>query len=216
MLLALQDLKNKFAIVAGGLGLIGQKIVNALQFYECSVVILDKYLGDDLTDFMAIDSFFEFDPDIFINASYPKNFDDHVKGYWQVTERFAGYMGRKGRGSIINFASIYGSVAPRYWIYEGTRVQMPTWYAVAKAGIIQMSKVLAAKYAPQGVRINCISPGGIYDNQPQEFVDNYCKLTPMGRMGTPEDMVGAVLFLASDLSCYITGINLIVDGGFSL
>lgn len=213
---SLEDLKGKFAIVAGGLGLIGQEIVKALQVQECSVIILDKYLGDDLMDSDTLNTFLELNPDIFINASYPKGFDSHIKAYWETTERTAQRMADNNGGSIVNFASIYGFIAPRYWIYEGTSKTMPTWYGAAKAGIIQMSKILAVKYASKGVRINCISPGGIYDNQPKEFVDNYCKLTPMGRMGKPEDVVGSVLFLASDMSRYITGLNLICDGGFSL
>ena len=215
-MLPLQDLKNKFAIVAGGLGLIGQEIVKALQLYDCSVLIVDKRAGDDLLGINTIQDCINLHPDIFINASYPKNLKKHISAYLKATEYLAEGMAEHKGGSIINFASIYGFIAPRYWIYKGTGMDVPTWYGTAKGAIIQMSKILAVKYAHKGVRINCISPGGIQDNQPQSFIDNYCKLTPMGRMGTPEDIVGSVLFLASGMSKYVTGLNLVCDGGFSL
>ena len=124
-------------------------------------------------------------------------------------------MATKGGGPIVNIASIYGMIAPRYWIYKNTDMTMPAEYAAVKGGIISLSRCLAAKYAKDNVRINTISPGGIWDNQSESFVKEYCKLTPMGRMANPQDIAGAVIFLISDMSSYITGVNIPVDGGFT-
>jgi NAD(P)-dependent dehydrogenase (short-subunit alcohol dehydrogenase family) len=213
----LNNLKDRLALVGGGLGLIGTAICKELRKYGVIVRPLDTMeqpQGNDLEEDALLDCCAKMGPDIFINASYPKDLDKHLRVFEKATRFFAENM-RDG-GTIINFASIYGFIAPRYRIYEGTGMDMPVWYGTAKAGVIQMSKIMAVKYASRGIRINCISPGGIFDNQPKEFVDNYCKLNPMGRMGTPEDIVGAVLFLASDASRYITGVNISIDGGFSL
>ena len=93
-------------------------------------------------------------------------------------------------------------------------VQPPT-YTFVKAGMINFTRYLASYYGKQGVRANCISPGGYFNNQPQSFVDNYTKRVPVGRMLDNEDIKGAVVFLASEASSYITGDNLMVDGGWT-
>jgi NAD(P)-dependent dehydrogenase (short-subunit alcohol dehydrogenase family) len=117
--------------------------------------------------------------------------------------------------SIINVASIYGMVAPDFSIYEGTDMGNPAAYAASKGGLIQLTRWLATAMAPQ-VRVNCISPGGIYRNQDQDFVDNYVSKTPLGRMATEADITGIVVFLCSGLSRYITGQNIPVDGGWTV
>ena len=118
-------------------------------------------------------------------------------------------------GSIINFASIYGMVGPSWEVYDGTDMTMPSAYAAIKGGVLTMSRFLATYYGPSGVRCNCVSPGGIRDAQPDSFVKSYEGLTPLRRMGRPEDVVGATVFLASDAAGYITGHNLVVDGGWT-
>jgi NAD(P)-dependent dehydrogenase (short-subunit alcohol dehydrogenase family) len=118
-----------------------------------------------------------------------------------------------GRGSVIFFGSIYGFCGPDLRLYEGTEMGNPLGYGVAKGGVIQMTRYLATMLAPR-VRVNVISPGGVSRNQPTEFVDRYSDRTPMGRMATEEDLKGAVAYLASDMSTYVTGQNLIVDGGW--
>ena len=115
-MLPLEDLKGKFAIVAGGVGLIGLEITKALQKLDCSVLVIDKTLGDNLLDFKTLDECVRLGPDIFINASYPKGISDHLEAFYKSTLLVAGGMARNNGGSIINLASIYGSIAPRNWM----------------------------------------------------------------------------------------------------
>ncbi|TRZ52418.1 SDR family oxidoreductase [bacterium] len=171
--------------------------------------------------------------DILVNCAYPRtsdwgarcedvsfdswkmNMNSHLGGYFLCCQKVAEQMKLQGGGSIINFASIYGVVAPDFSIYEGSTMTMPVAYSAIKGGIIAFSKYMASYYAKDNIRVNCISPGGVFDKQPDSFVEKYVAKTPLGRMGTPKDMVGAVLYLASDASLYVTGHNLIVDGGWS-
>ena len=171
--------------------------------------------------------------DILVNCAYPRtgdwgarcedvsfdswkmNVNSHLGGYFLCCQKVAEQMIRQGGGSIINFASIYGIVAPDFSIYEGTPMTMPVAYSAIKGGVIAFSKYMASYYAKHHIRVNCVSPGGIFDKQPGSFVEKYIAKTPLARMGTPKDMVGAVLYLASDASLYVTGHNLIVDGGWT-
>jgi NAD(P)-dependent dehydrogenase (short-subunit alcohol dehydrogenase family) len=116
-------------------------------------------------------------------------------------------------GSVINVASIYGVVGPDWTLYDGTSMANPAAYGASKGGLIQLTRYLATTLAPD-VRVNTISPGGVARGQPQSFVDRYEQRTPMRRMATEEDFKGVTAFLASDLSSYITGQNIIVDGGW--
>lgn len=116
--------------------------------------------------------------------------------------------------SIINIASIYGILGPDWDLYSGTKMSNPAAYAASKGGLIQFSRWLATTIKPN-VRVNTISPGGIFRQQPASFVDRYEARVPLGRMATEEDFRGAVAYLASDLSQYVTGQNLMVDGGWS-
>jgi NAD(P)-dependent dehydrogenase (short-subunit alcohol dehydrogenase family) len=171
--------------------------------------------------------------DILVNCAYPRtgdwgtrcedvsfdswkmNVNSHLGGYFLCCQKVAEQMKLQGSGSIINFASIYGVVAPDFSIYEGSTMTMPVAYSAIKGGIIALSKYLATYYAKDNIRVNCVSPGGVFDKQADNFVEKYLAKTPLGRMGTPKDMVGAVLYLASDASSYVTGHNLIVDGGWT-
>jgi NAD(P)-dependent dehydrogenase (short-subunit alcohol dehydrogenase family) len=122
---------------------------------------------------------------------------------------------RQGKGSIINIASIYGSFGPDYSLYEGTAMGNPAAYAASKGGLLQLTRWLATTVAPQ-VRVNSISPGGVWRNQPESFVERYKARTPLARMATEDDFRGAIAFLASDLSGYVTGQDLAVDGGWGV
>jgi NAD(P)-dependent dehydrogenase (short-subunit alcohol dehydrogenase family) len=171
--------------------------------------------------------------DILVNCAYPRskdwgakfenvgydswklNVDQHLGGYFIMCRDTAMSMKAHGGGSIINLASIYGIVAPDFSIYEGTEMTMPVAYASIKAGIIALTKYIATYFGQHNIRANTISPGGIYDNQAPSFVDKYSHKTPLGRMGTPGDIVGAVIYLASDASSFVTGHNLTVDGGWT-
>lgn len=171
--------------------------------------------------------------DVFVNAAYPrtvdwglkfgqiqfeslkKNLNDHLGGYFMCCQAVAEQMKLQGSGSIINLASIYGVVGPDFSIYEGTQMTMPAAYSAIKGGVIAFTKYLATYYGQQNVRANAISPGGIFDNQHPIFVENYSKRTPLGRMGLPNEIIGAVIFLASEASSYMSGQNLIIDGGLT-
>jgi NAD(P)-dependent dehydrogenase (short-subunit alcohol dehydrogenase family) len=171
--------------------------------------------------------------DILVNCAYPRtgdwgarcenvsfdswkiNVNSHLGGYFLCCQKVADQMRLQGGGSIINFASIYGVIAPDFSIYEGSTMTMPVAYSAIKGGIIALSKYMATYYAKDNIRVNCISPGGVFDKQQDSFVEKYVAKTPLGRMGTAKDMVGAVLYLASDASLYVTGHNLLVDGGWT-
>lgn len=117
-------------------------------------------------------------------------------------------------GAIVNIGSIYGVVGPDWQLYEGLAMANPAAYALSKGGLTQFTRWLATTCAPH-VRVNMISPGGIHRGQDQAFVDRYVARTPMRRMASEDDFIGAVAYLASDMSRYVTGQNLIVDGGWT-
>jgi NAD(P)-dependent dehydrogenase (short-subunit alcohol dehydrogenase family) len=136
-------------------------------------------------------------------------------GLFLMCKSFLTDMVSQGRGSIINISSIYGVVANDPGLYTGTNMLQPPTYNFVKAGMINFTRYLANYYGKRGVRANCISPGGYFDNQPEPFVKNYEERVPLGRMLGNEDIKGAVVFLASDASEYVTGTNLMVDGGWT-
>lgn len=172
--------------------------------------------------------------DVMVNCSFPRTNDwnlgiekveyDSVKknlinqlgGYYNVTNRIALEMKKKRSGSIINFSSIYGLVGPTFNIYQGTGMTSAPAYALIKGGVNSMTRYFASYYGKYNIRVNCISPGGVFDKQNPKFVKEYVKLTPLGRMAQPEDLTIPTLFLASDGSKYITGHNLLVDGGWTI
>lgn len=122
---------------------------------------------------------------------------------------------KKHRGSIINVASIYGMLGPNMRLYDDAPgMGNPAAYAASKGGLIQFTRWLSTTLAPE-IRANAISLGGVWRNQDEKFVARYVDKTPLGRMATEEDLKGAALFLASDLSLYVTGQNLVVDGGWT-
>ena len=116
--------------------------------------------------------------------------------------------------SIINICSIYSTLAYDYSIYKNTEMKTPLAYGVSKAGLMHYSKMLSTALAPK-IRVNSISPGGIYRKQPKNFIKKYLNKTPLLRMGHENDVANAVMFFSSELSSYITGQNLVVDGGYS-
>ncbi len=122
----------------------------------------------------------------------------------------------RGQGaSIINITSIYGELGPDWRLYEGTSMGNPAAYSASKGGLIQLTRWLATTLAPS-IRVNAISPGGVVRNQPEAFVERYVARTPLARMATEEDFRGAIAFLASDMSSYVTGQNIAVDGGWGV
>jgi NAD(P)-dependent dehydrogenase (short-subunit alcohol dehydrogenase family) len=147
--------------------------------------------------------------------TWRRAFEVNLTAIFDLSKSLAHKIAENNKGSIINIGSIYGSGAPDYSIYEGTSMGNPAAYAASKGGVVQLSRWLSTTVAPD-VRVNTVSPGGIRRSQPESFIDKYEAKTPLGRMGTEEDFVGIIGYLASDLSSYVTGQNILVDGGWSV
>lgn len=124
-------------------------------------------------------------------------------------------LAASGHGSVINVSSTYGMVGPDMGMYENTTMGNPAAYAASKGGLLQLTRWLATVLAPD-IRVNAITPGGVERSQPEAFRERYVARTPLKRMATEEDFKGAVTYLASDLSAYVTGHNLVVDGGWTV
>jgi len=145
--------------------------------------------------------------------SWAKSMEVNATGLFVITRAFGDCMAKAERGSIINIGSIAGMVAPEFWLYENWDWTPPPDYFFHKGGMIGFTKFVAALYGPRGVRCNVISPGGFFADQEEEFVRRYNQRTFLGRMANDTDLKGVVVFLASDASAYVTGANIVVDGG---
>ena len=169
-----------------------------------------------------------------INASYPRTkdwglyyFEETPFEHWQknvelqlnsvfyINQKVALVMERQKSGSIVNFGSIYGIVGNDFTIYEDYGGSSPAEYCAIKGGIINFTRYLASYLGKYGIRVNCVCPGGIWDNQREEFVRNYNHRCPMKRMGNPDDIAPLCLFLVSDGAKYITGQIIAADGGWT-
>jgi NAD(P)-dependent dehydrogenase (short-subunit alcohol dehydrogenase family) len=158
---------------------------------------------------------------------YSSNVEEYPREAWEkvletnltavhlACQAFGRAMIAHGGGRIVNLASTYGVVSPDPRIYGTSGVNSPVAYAAAKAGVIQLTRYLAVHWREQKIRVNCLVPGGVFDGQSPEFVANYCARTPSGRMAAPEDYQGAVLFMLSRASEYMTGAVVTVDGGWT-
>jgi len=181
------------------------------QFGRIDVVVNNAYSG-------STSSFEEMTPDEFRSA-----FDGAVLSTFLCSRAVAEPMRERGSGAIGNVSSIYGLVAPDHRIYGDTGLDNPCNYGPAKAGVVQLTRWMAAKLATDGIRVNCVTPGGFYNEDLEDtpdyedvFVENYRYRTPLGRMGDETDLKGAVAFLSSDASKWVTGENLVVDGGWTV
>ncbi len=173
--------------------------------------------------------------DALVNNAYPRNkdygkkFEDvtydsfcenismHLGGYFLMAREVSKVMMKQKSGVIINKGSIYGFAAPRFGIYKGTKMTMPVEYAAIKGGVINLTRYLASYLGEYNIRVNCISPGGVFNGQPAELVKSYSKKTVAGKgMLDKNDLAGTLLFLLSDASKHITGQNIVVDDGWSL
>ena len=173
--------------------------------------------------------------DSLVNNAYPRNrnygnkFEDvtyedfcenlnlHLGGYFLMSQEISRVMVNQKRGVIVFMASIYGYMAPRFELYENAGFTSPVEYSAIKGALLSLTKYLASYLGKHDIRVNAISPGGVYDNQPESFVRQYSKKTIIGnRMAETDDLTGALIFLLSDTSKYVTGQNIVVDGGWSI
>ena len=184
---------------------------------------------DILVNSAALDP--KFDPDAAAKGIAPGAFEDYPLEQWNaalnvnltgmflVTQACVKQMNVQGqKGSIINICSTYGLNGPdqRIYIKDGVRVAFkPVYYTVTKGGVLGFTKYLAAYYAETEIRVNALTPGGVFNNHEEYFVKNYSAKTILGRMAKKDEMNGALLFLASDASSYMTGNNVVVDGGWT-
>ena len=198
-------------------GIIGCDVTNEISVKRALDLIIDK--------FGRIDGW--------VNNAYPRtadwgnkfeeisveswqtNVDFQMNSVFICAQKVLKIMKKQGMGSLVNIASIYGVVGPDFSVYEGTGMTMPAAYSAIKGGVVNFTRYLASYYAPFGVRVNCVSPGGVFNDQNDIFVKQYENKVPMGRMGKPKEVAGPVSFLLSDESSYVTGHNMLVDGGWA-
>ncbi len=241
----LRDLSGRRALVAGGAGHLGRAVCEALAELGAEVAIVDLHDADvfaDLADEAATrEAVRQVDAklgglDVLVHcaalvgqtelAGWSVPFEEQTVEAWDLALRVnltsafvlaheaRTALTASGHGSVILFGSTYGVVGPDFGLYEGTQMANPAAYGASKGGVLQLARYLATELAP-AVRVNSITPGGVERGQPEVFQERYRARTPLGRMATEEDLKGAVAFLASDLSAYVTGHNLVVDGGFT-
>lgn len=149
------------------------------------------------------------------SISWKKNVDMQLNSHFICCQNALKIMKKQSYGSIVNIASIYGVVGNDFTLYEEFDGTSPAAYSAIKGGIINFTRYLASYFAKNNIRVNCVSPGGIKDNQPLSFIKNYEKKVPIGRMANASDISPGISFLLSDESKYITGHNLIIDGGWT-
>jgi len=172
--------------------------------------------------------------DALVNNAYPRNtnygkhffdveYDDFVEntglnlgGYFTASQQFAKYFYKQDHGNIINISSIYGLIAPKFEIYNGTHMTMPVEYAVIKSGLIHLTKYMAKYFKGKNIRVNTISPGGILDGQPDSFLREYKQKCLNKGMLEKSDLNGSLIYLLSDMSQYVNGQNIVVDDGFTI
>ena len=149
-------------------------------------------------------------------------FSVDLTGTLLVTQKCIPFLRKNGGGSIINISSTYGILSPDQRIYESLspknskqKIEKPIGYSISKSGVLNMTRFLATKFAEDKIRVNTLTLGGVYDNNPKTFVKSYSNKTPLRRMADKNEYAGPIIFLATDASSYMTGSNLVVDGGWS-
>jgi NAD(P)-dependent dehydrogenase (short-subunit alcohol dehydrogenase family) len=230
------DLRGRVAVVTGALGNLGPVWTRALGEAGATVVGLDLREGDgvleaDVTDRASLERVLgEIEtPAVLVNnagidappggdeGDFARTLEVNVTGLYNATQVFGEAMCRAGGGSIVNIGSLYASVAPIPAFYDHIQPPFtkPAAYGASKAAVVNLTRYFARLWGPYGVRVNALSPGGVRGGQDAEFVRKYSERVPLGRMAETDDLVGPLLFLASDASAYVTGHELRVDGGFT-
>tara|TARA_R110000824_G_scaffold5699_2_gene26329 strand:+ start:3668 stop:4411 length:744 start_codon:yes stop_codon:yes gene_type:complete len=240
------DLANKVVVITGGAGLLGKMHAEAVTEAGGTAILTDVIDSDgeychymDVTDKSSIEEFVNTldKVDVLINNAavnptmskkkqsnrfedfdinvWNRSLEVNLTGVFLCSQVFINKMIKnKTKGVIINIASDLGVIAPDHRIYNGD--VKPVDYSVTKHGVIGLTKYLATYFADKNIRVNSISPGGVYTNQPEDFVERLSNLIPMNRMANVDEYKGSIVFLCSDASSYMTGHNLIVDGGRSV
>ena len=170
-------------------------LVNATQFRG------QGYYSSDISDFPL--------------SAWQKVMDVNLTGVFLSCQAFGRIMAAGKGGNIVNLASTYGVVSADPRIYGKSGINSPVSYAASKAGVINLCRYLAVHWREKNIRVNCLVPGGVYDQQADEFVRNYSERTPLGRMAKADEYVGAILFMVSQASTYMTGSVVTVDGGWT-
>jgi NAD(P)-dependent dehydrogenase (short-subunit alcohol dehydrogenase family) len=147
--------------------------------------------------------------------SWKQNVDMQLNSVFMICQKVLRQMKIQQSGSIVNIGSMYGVVGNDFTIYEGYGGTSPAAYSAIKGGVINFTRYLASYYGKDNIRVNCVSPGGIIDNQNSSFIERYQYKSPLKRMGNPEEIAPAITFLLSDEASFITGHNLMVDGGWT-
>jgi len=172
--------------------------------------------------------------DALVNNAYPRNknygrhffdveYEDFIQnlglnlgGYFTASQQFSQYFKKQGYGNIVNISSIYGVVAPKFEVYDNTPMTMPVEYAAIKSGLIHLTKYMAKYFKGMNIKVNALSPGGIFDSQPEAFLEKYKEKCLNKGMLDKSDLKGTLVYLLSDMSKYVNGQNIVVDDGFSL
>jgi NAD(P)-dependent dehydrogenase (short-subunit alcohol dehydrogenase family) len=147
--------------------------------------------------------------------SWKQNLDWQLNSYFYMSQQVSKIMVENKSGSIVNIASIYGVVGPDFGVYSETEMTMPAAYSAIKGGVINLTRYLCSYLGKNNIRVNSVSPGGIFDGQNPTFVAQYNQRTPLGRMGQPGEIAPMVAFLLSDQALYISGQNICIDGGWT-
>jgi NAD(P)-dependent dehydrogenase (short-subunit alcohol dehydrogenase family) len=220
---------SNLALTPGGNHIgIGADVTSAESLKAARDKIIARYgTIDILVNNAAINDMFE-NPAMAAEQSmfenYPlemwqKSLDVNVTGVFLCSQVFGTVMAKQQKGSIINIASTYGIVGPDQSIYQNEKGEQTFYkspaYPATKGAVVNFTRFLASYWGKDGVRVNTLSPGGVENKQDEFFVANYSRKTALGRMAVPGDYKGAIVFLASDASAYMTGANLIVDGGWT-
>jgi NAD(P)-dependent dehydrogenase (short-subunit alcohol dehydrogenase family) len=229
---------NGIAIIADINTQIGNRVKEELS-HELESNAID-FVALDITSKESLNATIEYlhdkygKIDALVNNAYPrnKNYGKHffeveytdfcenlnlnLGGYFLASQQFALYFQKQGFGNIINISSIYGVIAPKFEVYDNTPMSMPVEYAAIKSALLMLTQYMAKYFKGMNIRVNAISPGGIFDHQPEPFLESYKKQCLNKGMLDKSDLQGTLIYLLSDMSRYVNGQNIIVDDGFTL